>query len=293
MRKNQITFSIAMAILILFTIVTETFFVKLDLAIIANFSIVADIIFLILSLICLLDSDIFRYIQAFLFVAMGYLSFYLDSPYTFWGWGLIIVGIMISQYYGFWKTNTKAKFFILTISFFIIVILNGIRNHNLLNILTNTLIYTIFLGFFIFKIYDLKVKEFLELKQDYNKLLNDIVEKQNHIEDLQTQLEESNNKQLYEEINKVRKILSYDKEELKAKLIQIEHISELTPLDIDLILEFYISKGNKTNQELAFLLNKNETQIKNRFRTIYQKIPNVTCRSALLSYISEQLDLVP
>lgn len=296
-RKKQIFISLAFIGLFIVTTIFLTaqyYYWKLSGRVIPrNFwpTLLMDICSIILLSITLIDRKQIRFLQAFLFCIFGCMSFITDTPFTFWGWGMILAGVMLAQVYGYWDDNFRRRAILWGIIILSSTAISGVVHNDLFNTMGSVLIYMTFsLGFLTF-LYKDKVDEMLRLKQNYRKLSDELVIRSNEIQDLEEKLDQIINekeKLLAKAIIKDKQLLLDEgKDAIRNKLAAIKGMDRLTPTDIEIILSFYISRGNKTNQELAFDVGRNEDFIKNRFRVIYRTLPGVDCRSALLAYVED------
>ncbi|HIV99458.1 MAG TPA: hypothetical protein IAB12_06765 [Candidatus Ornithospirochaeta avicola] len=280
MRKRQLIFGITM--ILLFSLTLIMLFISTGEA--YHPVMLLDAISLLLFLPSLIDKPFFRYYQCFLFFFMSTLAFLDGSSSSFWGWGLLFVSLLLSQYYGFWENRIRTKafvvFILLIFSFGLMAYVHG----DFISEFSSAVIYLTFFSVFLTILYKEKIEEMLQLKNDYKKLLEKIKDARNSIEDYSISSLDRD-----EDIIRIESSLQSDIEKLEKRIREIKYISDLSDDDISIILSLYISSGNKTNKEIAYDIQKSETFIKNRFRVIYKKIPGVQCRSALLQYISREL----
>jgi DNA-binding CsgD family transcriptional regulator len=72
-------------------------------------------------------------------------------------------------------------------------------------------------------------------------------------------------------------------------LMTLLAFSSLSFQEQELVIAFFLRRGNMTNKELGAILDSSENQIKGRMYSIFHKLDGVTTRTALLSYIEDNI----
>ncbi len=90
-------------------------------------------------------------------------------------------------------------------------------------------------------------------------------------------------------IRKSKKSITDIENNLRLSITQGSAFTPLSFLEQELIIAFYIRRGNVTNKELGVILNSSESQIKGRMYSIFQKLEAVTTRTALLAFIEDNI----
>ncbi|MDY4609394.1 MAG: hypothetical protein SPD11_02110 [Sphaerochaetaceae bacterium] len=122
-RKTQQVLGIVFSLLLVVTIIINSWTIALRngssfLFVIMHLEYVSSTNWILLATLCLfvvisvIDNDICRYIQAFIFWAMGALAI-IDSHSDFWGWGFFLVSVSLLNHYGFWNKKLQLKGFML------------------------------------------------------------------------------------------------------------------------------------------------------------------------------------
>ena len=246
-------------------------------------------IYLIL-IICFLisfkiNSDKIRYMQILLFLFQSYFSLFqaLDS---FWGWGLGIVTINLAYRYHYFETKFLRKILLFFVGFLIVSTIS-IKINNLAFVdIFGQIIFFIFIALFFIII---NIKDFAILLREKT---NEIFLLNNYIlfdSDYNEQLSNNNLENSNKLIIQKKETLEELKISTQNKLKQNKKIQLLTDEEFELIIKFFLARGNLTNKELAYNFDVSENVIKNRLRNIYKKL-EVSTRTALLAFLDDYLN---
>jgi len=245
-------------------------------------------IYLIL-IICFLisfkiNSDKIRYMQILLFLFQSYFSLFqaLDS---FWGWGLGIVTINLAYRYHYFETKFLRKILLFFVGFIIVSAISiKINNLAFVDILGQIIFFLFIALFFII----INIKDFAILLREKT---NEIFLLNNFIlfdSDYDEQLSNNNLKNSNKLIIQKKETLEELKISTQNKLKQNKKIQLLTDEEFELIIKFFLARGNLTNKELAYNFDVSENVIKNRLRNIYKKL-EVSTRTALLAFLDDYI----
>ena len=154
------------------------------------------------------------------------------------------------------------------------------------------IIYASFIIFFGVIIYKDKIAEVLELKANYRKMADRLLDAQTKL----TSMKESRDNtpdnimqsSMESDIDDFQKMIQSDTSLLENKVRLLPGFSDFSDLDISIVTLFYIGHGTYTNAELSTRLGKTETVIKNHMSLIYKKL-GVKCRSELLATVTNGL----
>ena len=256
--------------------------------------IILNVITLVAFALSYFDFNIARYIQPFTLILNGYHSFVMDGFDMFFGWGLFLMGILLGYEYGIWKKNFKLKFLGLALSYVVIVILSGLVSGDYISTFLSSCVFMTFIIFFAVVIYRNQIEVFFKLRQDYRKIADELIQKQIALSDLEEQLETAETELQRMETQKSMKesisSITDDINTLTNRIRAIPGFTNLSELDLNMLVTFYVSRGNKTNKELGYDIGKDENYVKNHLRSIYSSVPEVNSRAGLLVYISDCLD---
>ena len=240
------------------------------------------------------DFNIARYIQPFTLILNGYHSFVMDGFDMFFGWGLFLVGILLGYEYGIWKKNFRLHMIILLATYIGVIVLSGFISGDYITTFLSSCVFMTFIIFFAVVIYRNQIEVFLKLRQDYRKIADELIQKQIALSDLEEQLETAETELQRMEMQKSMKesifSITDDINTLTNRIGGIPGFTDLSELDLKMLVTFYVSRGNKTNKELAYDIEKDENYVKNHLRSIYSSVPEVNSRAGLLVYISDCLD---
>ena len=257
-------------------------------------TLVFNAIVLFVFVVSAIDIRFARYCQPGALIFSGYLSFIMDGFDIFFVWGLFLVGLLLGYEYGIWNKNTRIKVFSIVISYISVAIVSGVVSGALISTFLSSCVFMSFIVFFAVVIYRNQIESFLKLRQDYRKLADELVNKQNVLLDLEEQLENAETElQRHETVLSMEEsitAITADLNVLEDRIGNIHGFTHLTDLDLKMLVRFYVARGNKTNKELAFDIGKDENYVKNHLRSIYNSIPEINSRAALLAYISVHLE---
>ena len=255
---------------------------------------VFNAVVLLVFVISIFDIRWARYLQPSALIVSGYLSFIMDGFDMFFGWGLFLVGLLLGYEYGIWYKNTRRKIFWIVISYILVVIVSGFVSGDLISTFLSSCVFMTFIIFFAVVIYRNQIEVFLKLRQDYRKIADELIQKQIALSDLEEQLETAETELQRMEMQKSMKesifSITDDINTLTNRIGAIPGFTDLSELDLKMLVTFYVSRGNKTNKELAYDIEKDENYVKNHLRSIYSSVPEVNSRAGLLVYISDCLD---
>lgn len=80
-----------------------------------------------------------------------------------------------------------------------------------------------------------------------------------------------------------------DTASVKKRLSQTPEANSFSVFEILVMSEFFCSKGNATNKELAAALSVSESLVKNTISGVFRKVPAIHSRTGLYHYVHQQL----
>lgn len=298
MNKKYKTIALACVLLQLIIIVIN--YVAIDIydsfdsnSIYLSFSITADFIIFFAFITSFFNYEVARLLQPLILIMKGFLSFILIGFSFFFGWGLFFLGLILGYKYGILKQYPRIKVGLILISYICVIVFRTIGYLGSLSSLLEGSVYMAFIIFFICVLYHNQVEAFLGLRKDYRAIAEDLVDKQNVVFDLEEQLENAETGLLRlsieTEVKEVNKAIKEDFDSIQQKIRAIPGFARLSDIDLQMLVYFYIARGDKTNKELAFDIGKDENYVKNHLRMIYSTFPNINTRAGLLVYITDYL----
>lgn len=254
----------------------------------SNTNLLLCLSFVLFAITTFWDNRLVRYAQGFLFCAQSYIAI-LDGWETFWGWGLLLVSIMLLNHYGFWNENPGIKitgFSAITIAVFCISI---IRSKKSLSYILGFLIYAFFIVFFYIFIKRNELKSLLQQKNRISKLLSQMTQEKMALEELKELIGTESSPEMLESLkNKLQvhqAIIKHDEAAIRDFLLSIPRMDKLSQGELDLTSLFFIHRGGLSNKELAYMLKTSEDAVKNRFKVVFNKT-NTASRTELYSHIA-------
>ncbi len=274
-------------------------------------------VFFVIALLTLPDFDWARTLQSLCMLIMSYTCFLINGSTGFDAWGFFLLFIMLAWYYDQLKNHFGCKVVTIVVSFIIISFISS-GLHRDTSIFWGNLIYFFCVFFFIAFIFRnllskmfrneqriVSLEETLAIKDEELRLIQEkaavdegLYDGEGSMIELQqkvSELEEENSK-LKEEIK--NNITTYSNrsnlirltyESVDEQLRKCPELEGLKDIDYKILSSFFLSKGGKTNLEIAYELHTSETTIKNRLHVIMKQL-EVSSRANLLVKILECIE---
>ena len=273
--------------------------------------------FFITSLLTLPDYDWARGLQSICMLVMSYTCFLFNGSDDFFSWGFLLLFILLAWYYDQFLKYLGIKMGLFVGGFIVVTFISSVL-HKEPSIIWGNLIYFSCVFFFLAFIFRnllsrmfrneqriVSLEETLAIKDEELRLIQEkasvdeglydgagsMIELQQKV----SELEEENSK-LKEEIkNNITtysnrsNLIRLTKESVDGQLRKCSGLEGLKDIDYKILASFFLSKGGKTNREIAYELDTSETAIKNRLHVIMKQL-GVPSRTNLLVKIFECIE---
>lgn len=268
--------------------------------------------FVLMSLVTVTDKHWALCLQIITMLAMSYVCLIVNGENDFYSWGFLLLSILMSWYYDLLQIHFRIKAICFMVSFFIASLISSYLHQNP-TILSGNLIYFCCVFSFLALVFRGSLKkmlirdkkmETLEAKlqrkeeeletalakaaadiEDYNTTVSILQEKLKNSLDEYNQLKHHINSTI-EAYNKRKEIIQNNYEEMKSEIHRLVPLKSATDLDYAILATFYMSKGSKTNEQIADSIDTSDARVKNHLHSIMAQL-GVQSRSALYAYIAD------
>lgn len=133
------------------------------------------------------NSILIRYFQCILLLMEGYTALIINNVDSFWGWGLVLISVMLFTYYELWEKHFLVKAICFIVSFIFIISISSLINKRP-EMIFASLIYFLFISTFSVIIFRDSIIILLEQKYDYKNLSEELELRRAEVRDLSNEL---------------------------------------------------------------------------------------------------------
>lgn len=260
-----------------------------------DITIIILFVFFISFLLSMIKEKIGMIMQVILILLISYVCFIFNGEYDFFSWGFLLLFIILSYHYGFLENYIYTKFLIFLLSFIVVISVTAYVHKNPF-IVVICLIYFCCVFFFCCFIFRKIVYELFHTEKQIADLQQMLCIKEQELEQAKINskveelsfnnylelvkriqcLEEENNKLKLNITTAMGNYLNKKEQLFEDKDNLSKIIEKLFPVfnskEKRVLIDFYLSNGSKTNNEIAYDLGTTEQTVKNAFRKIFNEL---------------------